>query len=106
MTAQLNDAGEQTSIPVEELLQTRGNRYGTFKNQAALSQALKNTIMKHYFNTRENPAPMEPYMAEAIAMICHKLARIVNGDPYYESSWVDIEGYAKLVSDELKGVSN
>lgn len=101
----LNDAGEITSDSSDKMLDTRATRYGLFKNQAALSQTLKNTIMQHYFTTKENPKPMEPYMAESISMICHKLARIANGDPMYDDSWRDIEGYAKLVADELNGVS-
>lgn len=36
-------------------------------------------------------------------MIFHKIARILNGDPNYADSWVDIAGYAKLVADELEG---
>jgi hypothetical protein len=36
-------------------------------------------------------------------MICHKLGRIVNGDPNYADSWIDIAGYAKLVADRLEG---
>jgi len=36
-------------------------------------------------------------------MIAHKIGRIINGDPDYDDSWVDIAGYAKLVSDRLQG---
>ena len=28
----------------------------------------------------------------------------MNGDPNYADSWIDIAGYAKLVSDRLEGV--
>jgi hypothetical protein len=41
---------------------------------------------------------------EALDMICHKIGRIVNGDPNYADSWVDIAGYATLVADRLAGV--
>lgn len=41
---------------------------------------------------------------EALEMIAHKLARIINGDPDYADSWVDIAGYSKLVADRLEGV--
>jgi hypothetical protein len=40
--------------------------------------------------------------AEALDMICHKIGRIVNGDPDYADSWIDIAGYAKLVADRLE----
>ena len=41
---------------------------------------------------------------EALDMIAHKIARIINGDPDYADSWHDIAGYAKLVADRLDGV--
>jgi hypothetical protein len=41
---------------------------------------------------------------EALEMICHKLARIINGDPAYSDSWRDIGGFAVLVADRLDGV--
>jgi hypothetical protein len=44
---------------------------------------------------------MEPYMQESLDLICNKLARIVNGDPFYDDSWHDVGGYAKLVEIEL-----
>lgn len=37
-------------------------------------------------------------------MIFNKVARILNGNPNYADSWVDIAGYAKLVSDRLDGL--
>lgn len=43
-------------------------------------------------------------MVEALEMIAHKVGRILNGDPAYSDSWVDIAGYAKLVADRLDGV--
>jgi hypothetical protein len=83
----------------EELLKQRGIRYGTFAMQAQLSQTLKNTLMAHANRYEKHFAPDQ---AEAITMIVHKLARIVNGDPNYGDSWRDIEGYAKLVADRLE----
>jgi hypothetical protein len=44
---------------------------------------------------------MEPYMQESLDLIANKLARIVNGDPFYDDSWHDVGGYAKLVEIEL-----
>jgi hypothetical protein len=41
--------------------------------------------------------------AEALDMIFHKIGRILNGDPNYADSWIDIAGYAKLVADRLEG---
>jgi hypothetical protein len=39
-------------------------------------------------------------MKESVDMICHKIARIVNGGhPQELDHWHDIAGYAKLVED-------
>ena len=38
---------------------------------------------------------------ESLEMIVHKIARILNGDPNYDDSWIDIGGYSKLVADRL-----
>ena len=40
---------------------------------------------------------------EALEMIVHKMARIVNGNPGKVDHWVDIAGYAKLIADRLQG---
>ena len=40
-------------------------------------------------------------IAESLEMVQHKIGRIVNGDPTYLDSWVDIVGYTQLVIDEL-----
>ena len=47
--------------------------------------------------------PLADDQWEALEMIAHKIGRIINGDPDYDDSWVDIAGYAKLVSDRLQG---
>ena len=39
---------------------------------------------------------------EALEMIAHKIARIINGDPDYKDNWHDIAGYATLVERSLK----
>ena len=92
-----NDAGEPTSISVDDTLAQRGDRYGKFSDHAKLSQLLQQDIFMH--KTQD----YTPYMKESITMICHKLARIANGDPYYDDSWRDIAGYATLVVDYLNG---
>lgn len=93
------------SSSIEDVLNERGNRYGSFNNHAILSQTLKNTIMQHYFQTHggTEAEPLPAYMVEALSMICHKLARIANGDPYYDDSWRDIAGFSTLVVEILSG---
>jgi hypothetical protein len=40
---------------------------------------------------------------EALEMIASKMSRIVNGNPDKVDNWDDIAGYAKLISDRLRG---
>lgn len=81
-------------------LAERGKRYGVFSKHAEVTQAIKHAL----FTCRDRSG-LAPDQVEALEMIAHKLGRIVNGDPDYADSWVDIAGYAKLVVDRLQGVS-
>ena len=81
---------------VTETLGLRENRYGEFRNVSETSQWLKD-IMRGGASWKG----MEPFMQESLDLIANKLARIVNGDPFYDDSWHDIGGYAKLVEIEI-----
>jgi hypothetical protein len=85
---------------VTEVLEERGTRYGPFLSHAAITQRLKNVA--HQF-AAEQGKHFAVDQAEALDMIFHKIGRILNGDPNYADSWVDIAGYAKLVADRLEG---
>ena len=84
---------------INELLAERGKRYGEFDRHAAITQDLKSVIRHHVMDLDRK---LEADMAEALAMICHKIGRIINGDATYVDSWDDIAGYAKLVADRLR----
>lgn len=86
---------------VNQILNERGARYGTFKGQAEISQTMK-MLVDRYVHDRE--CHLSHDQAEALQMIIHKIARIINGDPNYVDSWIDIAGYATLVADRLNGV--
>lgn len=82
---------------VNEVLAQRGSKYGSFKDNAYLSYMLYSEIL--YCNMKRSSndqKPLEAYQLEALKMICHKIARIVSGDPTYEDNWLDIAGYAEL----------
>lgn len=87
---------------VNDTLNERGTRYGEFRRHAEISQSLK-AVMKHYANDNEERGfvPLADDQREALEMIQHKIARIINGDPNYHDSWHDIAGYATLVADRL-----
>lgn len=84
---------------IHEILAERGARYGQFIHHAEISQQLKSVIMLH-LATRDKHLAHD--QSEALAMICHKIARIINGDADYVDSWQDIVGYAQLVVDRLQ----
>ncbi len=84
---------------IQETLQQRGRKYGEFKDHAFISQQLKNIIHTYF-------PKLTDYQKEALEMIMHKVARILNGDPNYVDSWHDIAGYATLVVDRLNSLSD
>jgi hypothetical protein len=84
---------------VAETLKARGDKYGTFVGHAAITQTLKRAIYEH---AKAHDKTFTDDQVEALDMICHKIGRIVNGDPNYADSWIDIAGYAKLVADRLE----
>ena len=87
---------------ITKTLTERGARYGTFTGHAKITQELKRALYRHM----DNVSRVEPDadQLEALEMICHKIGRIVNGDPDYADSWYDIAGYAQLVADRLNGI--
>lgn len=84
---------------INATLQERGKRYGEFENHAYITQDYKN-LLRQQLN--EKNKCLKRYHQEALDMIFHKIGRIVNGDPDYADSWIDIAGYAKLVADIIE----
>ena len=83
----------------DTILAERGSRYGTFVGHAEIAQELKRSMANHLAKRSKT---LDDDQWEALEMIAHKIARIINGDPNYHDSWADIAGYAKLVSDRLE----
>lgn len=77
-------------------LKQRGKRYGSFTTGAAISQGLQDIM-------RESPNwdSLSADKKEALQLIQHKIARMLNGDPEYKDNWHDIAGYALLVEQTL-----
>jgi hypothetical protein len=90
-----NDAGENTNCSIDETLRERGYRYGAFKGHSELSQRLFRVCLGH---SSVNDVVLSDVHREALSMICHKMARICNGDPNYDDSWRDIAGYATFIA--------
>lgn len=83
---------------IEETLQERGKRYGSFMVHAQVTQALKDAA----FANTPTGAHLAADQKEALDMIFHKIGRILAGDPNYIDSWHDIAGYATLVERRLQ----
>jgi hypothetical protein len=92
-------------LNVVQMLETRGSKYGPFIGHAEVTRALKNVIHFYVVQRKGSMQNLEADMAEALDMIAHKIARIINGDETYSDSWADIAGYAKLVADRLEGTT-
>lgn len=92
--------GKAKPDEIDEILDARGDRYGDFKGHAEITQIFK---ILSGAALRKHSKTLAPDQQEALDMIFHKIGRILNGDPDYADSWVDIAGYAKLVADRLQG---
>ncbi len=82
---------------ITQTLKERGERYGDFLEHSAVTQQ-----MKHACTTGKSYTKLSPAQKESLDMICHKIGRIVNGDPNHADSWHDIAGYSKLAEDSIK----
>lgn len=110
--AQIKLASSATNVPdenfkeslveegnqIDKTLAERGSRYGSFADMAAISQALCEVM-------RATPGwkKLTPSQKEALEMIQHKIARMLNGDPTYEDNAVDIVGYSTLMLKNMQG---
>ena len=84
-------------MEVDQILEQRLETHGSFTANAATSQALKRVL-----HMNENWHHLASDQREALDMICHKIARIMNGNPNFDDHWSDIAGYAMLVAKRLK----
>ena len=82
---------------INKTLDERSSRYGSFEDHADIAQMLKRSM----FGT-PGWNKLDDDMKEALEMIQHKIARILNGDPTYIDNWHDIIGYARLVEKRLE----
>ena len=83
---------------IQDILQERGSRYGSFSRHAFITQNLKDAM-----KNSPNWDNLNVSQKETLEMVAHKIGRILNGDPNYLDSWVDIVGYTQLVVDQLNG---
>jgi hypothetical protein len=81
---------------VKALLAEREKSHGEFSDHSLISQQLKDTVRGTAGWLKMNPA-----QREGLEMICHKIGRIVAGNPYEPDHWLDIQGYSALVHSRV-----
>lgn len=81
---------------IQATLQERGARYGAFTEHARITQNLKRAM-----GDSPNWQTLSDDQKEALEMIQHKVARILNGSPDWVDNWVDLCGYSQLVVNRL-----
>ena len=81
-------------MSVESILKERQKTHGEFSTHAKISQDLKLIL-------RDNDGELSDVQKEALDMILHKVARILNGNPNHKDHWDDIAGYATLAAKQL-----
>lgn len=82
-------------MTVKKILAQRQKTHGNFKTHAEISQQIKSIFWQHDYQE------LSSSQCEALEMIAHKIARILNGNPNFKDHWNDIAGYATLVAEEL-----
>jgi len=92
-----NDTQNRVITDIHQTLAERGERYGLFEDQAILSQSFKDVM-----RSTKCWDKLSKDKKEALEMVQHKIARILNGDPEYHDSWHDCIGYLTIVADTLE----
>lgn len=83
---------------IDDILQQRADKYGSFKHNAEITQSLLNVII----TKAPNFHLLDYQHIEALHMIFHKISRMVCGNPNYIDNVVDLIGYAKLLQEHLE----
>lgn len=84
---------------ISKTLEERQKTHGEFSSHARISMQLKLFIADEI---RKEDKDLTYTQREALDMICHKIAGILNGNPDVHDHWHDIAGYATLVANRLE----
>jgi len=96
---QLRAAFEASRVKndIQSTLTEREKTHGDFAENALVMQKLKR-VCHAAPNWSSNLTDVQ---MEAIDMICHKLGRILSGDPNHPDHWLDVQGYARCAWERL-----
>ena len=81
---------------LNKTLEERAKTHGSFKDHSEISQNIKFII-----SSSKNYEVLASFQKEALDMIAHKMARILQGNPHEKDHWHDIAGYATLAEREI-----
>ncbi len=81
-------------VSTEMLLDERRKTHGSFAQNAAAGQTLRN-----FFRKSKGWEMATDRQREALDYIAGKLSRILSGQPGHADHWDDIAGYAKLAAN-------
>jgi hypothetical protein len=82
----------------DALLAERGKTHGDYSDHARVTQRIKDVM-----EAAPNWSKLSDIQKETLQMNAHKVGRILSGNPDHLDHWDDIAGYAKLVSNRLRG---
>lgn len=82
---------------VKDLIRSRGVKHGAFETNAQYTQSLYGVVEDSI-----NYPLLTDVQSCALYMICHKIGRILAGDPREKDHWLDIAGYATLVIEDME----
>jgi len=83
-------------MTIQKTLKQRQKTHGNFSTHAVISQQLKSVMREHGL------LELAPDQIEALEMIAHKIARVLNGNPDHHDHWHDISGYAECAAERLE----
>lgn len=82
---------------LEQTITQRRGRYGPLIESGEVAMKLED-----YLRSLPGWERLAYDQREALAMVMHKISRIMCGDPNYDDSWVDIAGYTQNVVNRLR----
>jgi len=88
--------GAGATPAIGDIIKERETTHGDFEMKAIFIQEIMEDISGLYVWKS-----MAADQKESIHMIISKLSRIIYGNPNHADHWIDIAGYAKLISDRL-----
>ena len=84
-------------MTVSDILEQRGSRYGSFDSNSLTCQLIKRTM-----RAGQSYEKLSDCQKEALDMVAHKIARIVNGDVLYRDSFRDAMHYFELALNSME----